>query len=188
MPVRQALLGVYQLITLNILSPWAFIIPSYIRTYWKGDFIKYQLLGEKIMQRNPKDRILKRISRSKKTVFLRGDFKDLGTYNQVGCALRQLVRTEKIAKLGYGLYVKIRPSVIWKGERFLATEGGFLGASREALDRLGVKWRPSDAEIAYNEGRSTQIPATGYVIIQGHFNRKIYFRNLELPYETRAYL
>jgi hypothetical protein len=141
------------------------------------------------MQRNNvKNRILKRISRSKKTVFLREDFKDLGSYNQVGLALRQLVCTEKIAKLGYGLYAKTRPSVIWKGKRSLAAEGGFLGASREALNRLGIKWRPSDAEIAYNEGRSTQIPATGYVIIQGNFNRKIYFKNLELPYETRDYL
>jgi hypothetical protein len=141
------------------------------------------------MQRNNlKNRILKRISRSKKTVFLREDFKDLGTYNQVGSALCQLVRTEKIAKLGYGLYAKTQPSVIWKGERFLAAEGGFLGASREALDRLGVKWRPSDAEIAYNEGRSTQIPATGYVIVQGHFTRKIHFKNLNLPYEIKGYL
>ena len=144
---------------------------------------------EKIMQRyNLKDRILKRILRSKKTVFLRGDFKDLGTYNQVGCALRQLVRTDKIAKLGYGLYAKTRPSVLRQGDISLATSGGFKGASREALDRLGVKWRPSDAEIAYNEGRSTQIPATGYVIIQGHFNRKIYFKNSKLPYETRSCL
>jgi len=141
---------------------------------------------KKIMPRNNlKNRILKRISRLKKTVFLREDFKDLGTYNQVGGALCQLVRTEKIAKLGYGLYAKIRPSTIRQGDISLATCGGFKGASREALDRLGIKWRPSDAEIAYNEGRSTQIPATGYVIIQGYFSRKIHFKNSKLPYETR---
>ncbi len=109
-------------------------------------------------------------------------------YEQVGRALRQLVRTGIIAKLGYGLYAKTRPSTLKKGERSLATSGGFKGASREALNRLGIKWRPSDAEIAYNEGHSTQIPANGYVVIQGRFSRKISFKNLELPYETRNQL
>ena len=127
---------------------------------------------------NLKPQILKRISRSSKTVFLRKDFNDLGKYEQVGRILRQLVESGALAKLGYGLYAKTRPSTIKKDERSLATCGGFLGASREALNRLGVKWRPSDAEIAYNEGRSTQIPATGYVIIEGRFSRKIHFKNL----------
>ncbi|MCK5719576.1 MAG: hypothetical protein KAH84_06450 [Thiomargarita sp.] len=119
---------------------------------------------------------------------MRKDFDDLGKYQQVGRTLRQLVASGKLAKLGYGLYVKTRPSTIKKDERSIATCGGFKGASREALNRLGVKWRPSDAEIAYNEGRSTQVPATGYVIIQGDFSRKIYFKNLELPYKTRIHL
>ncbi len=135
-----------------------------------------------------KAQILKRISHTKKTVFLRQDFKDIGNDHQIGRALRQLVDTGTLAKLGYGLYAKTRPSTLKKGERSLATPGGFKGASREALDRLGVKWRPSDAEIDYNAGRSTQIPATGYVIIQGHFNRKIHFKNLTLRYETRTHL
>ena len=135
-----------------------------------------------------KRRILQQITASKKTVFLREDFKKIGSYDRVGHALQQLVQAGTLAKLGYGLYAKTRPSTLNKGERSLAACGGFLGASREALNRLGIKWRPSDAEIAYNEGRSTQIPATGYVIIQGHFNRKIQFKDFVLPYETRRQL
>ena len=135
-----------------------------------------------------KEQILRQIVTSKKTVFLREDFKNIGSYYQVGRALQQLVQFGMLAKLGYGLYAKTRPSTLCRGERSLAACGGFLGASREALNRLGVKWRPCDTEIAYNEGRSTQIPANGYVIIQGRFNRKIQFKDLILPYETRNQL
>jgi len=55
-------------------------------------------------------RIITRISRMKSNVSLRGDFIDLGGYDQVGRALRQLAQKGKILKIGYGLYAKARVS------------------------------------------------------------------------------
>ncbi len=39
-------------------------------------------------------------------VFLRADFHDLGGYDQVGRALRGLIRKGRLIKLGYGLYCR----------------------------------------------------------------------------------
>jgi hypothetical protein len=35
------------------------------------------------------------------------------------------------------------------------------GAARQALTKLGVTWELTEAQRAYNEGRSTQVPVTG---------------------------
>jgi hypothetical protein len=47
----------------------------------------------------------------------------------------------------------------------------FDSAAREALTKLGVSWEPTEAERAYNEGRSTQIPANPAVRVKGRFVR-----------------
>jgi len=46
------------------------------------------------------------------------------------------------------------------------------------LGLFGHRKHPSDAETAYNEGKSTQIPANAFVIIQSRFSRKISFKYL----------
>ncbi|MDE2421861.1 MAG: conjugal transfer protein, partial [Gammaproteobacteria bacterium] len=60
---------------------------------------------------------------------------------------------------------------------------GFTGAAREALTKLGVNWEPTEAELAYNEARSTQIPVNPSVRIVGRFKRRIYDDNRELNIE-----
>jgi len=60
----------------------------------------------------------------------------------------------------------------------LAARNGFVGASRAALNKLGVDWEPTEAERAYNEGRSTQVPANAVVRVKGRFSRRLrYGRN-----------
>jgi hypothetical protein len=60
----------------------------------------------------------------------------------------------------------------------LAARNGFVGASRAALNKLGVTWEPTEAERAYNEGRSTQVPANAVVRVKGRFTRRLrYGRN-----------
>ncbi len=130
-----------------------------------------------------KNEISRWISQTDDTVFLRKDFKDFGEYDQVGRALQKLVKSGESVRIGYGIYAKTRPSLIRKGARTLATPGGFKGAVYEVLDRLGVKWKPCDAETAYNKGKSTQIPANTFVIIHGRFSRKISFNGMTLNYE-----
>lgn len=57
-------------------------------------------------------RIAARITRRSSPIVLREDFKDLGGYDQVGRALKNLVRKGKLLRIGYGLYVKTRVSSI----------------------------------------------------------------------------
>ena len=53
---------------------------------------------------NLEERVAHRIARKRGDVFLRADFRDLGDYDQVGRALRKLVRKGRLLKLGYGIY------------------------------------------------------------------------------------
>jgi hypothetical protein len=55
-------------------------------------------------------RLEKRIARKRGDVFLRADFDDLGGYDQVGRALRGLVRKGRLMKIGQGLYARARRS------------------------------------------------------------------------------
>jgi hypothetical protein len=119
-----------------------------------------------------------KISRSKREVFLRSDFETLGGYDQIGRALRELTSSGFLLKLGYGLYAKARINRI-TGQPMLSAQGGFTQVSEEALSRLGVKWKPSEAVEAYQAG-GTQIPANAEVIIFDRFARKIKTDRFEL--------
>ncbi|NRA25178.1 MAG: conjugal transfer protein [Oleispira sp.] len=125
-----------------------------------------------------KSKVSTKISRSKREVFLRSDFKNLAGYDQIGRALRQLTSEGALLKIGYGLYAKARPNRI-TGQPMLSAEGGFSQVSQEALSRLGVKWQPSESVQAYQAG-STQIPANAEVIILERFNRRIGTEKFEL--------
>ena len=56
------------------------------------------------------ERLEKRIARKRGDVFLRADFSDMGGYDQVGRALRNLVRKGRLMKIGQGLYARTRRS------------------------------------------------------------------------------
>ena len=115
---------------------------------------------------------------------MRSDFADLGGYDQVGRALKQLVDDEQLVRIGKGLYTRARPSVV-TGKPTIAVPGGFKAASRAALTRLGYKWEPDFAEQRYNQDQTTQISASAGVIVQGRLSRKIGFGNQSLRYQTK---
>src|SRR5258708_33020138 len=104
--------------------------------------------------------------------FLPREFRDLGGEDQVLSVLRILVREKRLVRLGYGVYGRAVVSRL-SGDPILYSRNGFLGAGRQAVSRLGVKWEPSEAEHDYNEGRSTQIPANPVVRIKGRFSRRL---------------
>jgi len=116
-------------------------------------------------------RIKTKIQRSRRNVFLRADFEQLSDYDQVGRALRTLIASDQLLKVGYGLYAKARTNRL-TGKPMLAVEGGFNAIAEEALKRLKVEWEPSAAIKAYQAG-STQIPANAEVVIRQRFSRKI---------------
>jgi len=120
-----------------------------------------------------RERIERRIARKRgDDVFLTREFRDLGGEDQVLRVLRTLVREKQLVRLGYGVYGRAVVSRL-SGDPVLFSQNGFLGAARQALTKLGVKWEPSEAEGDYNAGRSTQIPVNPVVRIKGRFSRRL---------------
>lgn len=118
-------------------------------------------------------RVQVRILRSKRSVFLRSDFKDIAEYDQIGRVLRMLVASGKLIKAGYGLYVRARLNRI-TGKPMPDNPSGADGVMIEAMERLGKDYKLDDLSLSNMQGKSTQIPAK--VIIKptsSRFTRKI---------------
>lgn len=120
-----------------------------------------------------------RLKRSKCYVFTRDDFKDLAGYDQVGSALRELVKEGLLQKVGYGVYTKARQNAI-TGKLMPAAPGGSAAVVIEALDRLKVDYRLVGATSAYNSGKSTQIPASLEIKTSPRFKRALSVGNSKL--------
>ena len=130
-----------------------------------------------------RDKIEARIARKRdEDVFLPREFRDLGGEDQVLRALRGLMRDKRLVRLGYGVYVRAVVSRL-SGEPIRYSPNGFPGVARQALTKLGVAWEPTDAERAYNDGRSTQVPVNPMVRIKGRFSRRLRDGNRELVLE-----
>src|SRR5271157_527204 len=143
---------------------------SYIGSMRKGTIQPDSLEG----------RLEKRIARKRGDVFLRADFDDLGGYDQVGRALRGLVRKGRLMKIGQGLYARARRSSL---DNKLMPEKG-LATLKEALQRLGVETAPTRFERAYNSGRSEQVPTGRVVAIRGRrVRRRIGYDGMFLSFE-----
>ena len=124
-------------------------------------------------QKTLRQRIETRIARKRgEDVFLPREFADLGGEDQVLRVLRILVLEKRLVRLGYGVYCRAIVSRL-SGDPILFSQSGFIGAARQALTKLGVKWEPSEAERDYNEGRSTQIPINPVVRVKGRFSRRL---------------
>jgi Family of unknown function (DUF6088) len=129
------------------------------------------------------ERLERRIARKRGDVFLRADFDDMGGYDQVGRALRQLIRKGRLMKIGQGLYARARRSSL---DNKLRPENG-LATLKEALRRLGVETVPTRFERAYNSGRSEQVPTGRVVAIRGRrVRRQIGYDGVFLSFERAA--
>ncbi len=129
-----------------------------------------------------RERVETRIARKRDDVFLTREFRDLGGEDQVLRVLRTLVREKRLLRLGYGVYGRAFVSRL-SGAPVLNSPDGFAGAARQALTKLGVQWQPTEAEKAYNEGRSTQVPVNPVVRVKGRFSRQLRYGNTELVLE-----
>src|ERR1700747_3449095 len=120
-----------------------------------------------------RERIERRIARKRsEDVFLPREFRDLGGEDQVLRALRNLVREKRLVRLGYGVYGRAIVSRL-SGDPILYSKNGFLGAARQALTKLGVTWEQTEAQLAYEQGRSTQVPVNPVVRVKGRFSRRL---------------
>ena len=135
-------------------------------------------------QRTLRERIEERIARKRRDdVFLPREFRDLGGEDQVLRVLRGMVREKRLVRLGYGVYGRAVVSRL-TGEPLLYSPNGFLGAARQALTKLGVSWEPAEAEQAYNEGRSTQVPVNPVVRVRGRFSSRSRRLSRLTPYRS----
>ena len=129
-----------------------------------------------------RERIEARIARRRREdVFLPREFRDLGGEDQVLRALRSMTREGKLVRLGYGVYG--RAITTRSGKPVLYSRNGLAGAARQALTKLGVAWEPTQAERAYNEGWSTQVPVNPAVRVKGRFSRRLRDGTTELVLE-----
>ena len=118
-------------------------------------------------------RIQTRIKRSKRSVFLRSDFKDIADYDQVGRALKNLVREGQLLKIGYGLYTRARLNRI-TGKLMPDNPAGADGVLIEAMEKLGVEYQFDELSQKNLTGDSTQIPANVKIKPKSaRFTRKI---------------
>jgi hypothetical protein len=115
-------------------------------------------------------------------VFLPREFSKLGGQDQVLRVLRDLTREGRLVRLGYGVYGRAIVSRL-SGKPVLYSSTGFIGAARQALNKLGVEWEPTESERAYNEGRSTQVPVNPVVRVKGRFSRHLRYGDSELVLE-----
>jgi hypothetical protein len=129
-----------------------------------------------------KERVQLRIRLSKKEVFLRSDFSSLSDYDQVGRALKQLVASGDLVKIGQGLYTRARPSLV-SGEPTIAVRGGFKRVVLLALERLNVRYSVSKAVSEYNSRQSTQIPANIVLTVERGFSRSIEFKKTKALFQ-----
>lgn len=132
------------------------------------------------MRTTLESKIIRRIRRSKASVFVRQDFRDLGGYDQVGRALRQLVAKRILLNLGYGIYARTIKSSI-SGNTI--PEKPLPELAQEALTKLGVQTLSSKAEQSYNEGRSTQVPTGRVIGVRGRVSRKIGYNGKFISFE-----
>jgi hypothetical protein len=133
-------------------------------------------------RRSLREEMRKRIAASGDDVFFPREFLDLSDEDQVSRALRELVRAKQLVRLGYGVYARAITSRL-SGEAILASKNGFLGASRQVLTKLGVPWELTNAQKAYNEGRTTQVPVNAVLRVKGRFSRKLRLGSMELRVE-----
>ncbi|AMA10663.1 DUF6088 family protein [Picosynechococcus sp. PCC 73109] len=125
-------------------------------------------------------RITTRIRRSKKEVFLRKDFSDLGGYDQVGRTLKRLTEEKQLIRIGQGLYAKARVSPL-SGKAIPRI--GIKELTTEALQRLNVETVPSSYERAYNEGETTQVPTGRVIGVKCRISRKIGYNGKFVKFE-----
>lgn len=123
-----------------------------------------------------------RIAESREYVFLTREFTDLSGRRQVLRALRKIVAEGRLVRLGCGVYGLAFTSGL-SDRPMLFHPHGFIGAARSALTKLGVAWEPTEGQVAFQEGRSTEVPAVSAVRIRRRFSRRLSFGQTELVIE-----
>lgn len=103
------------------------------------------------------ERMLRSIKQRTGNVILRADVAKLGSASQVSEALKALQAQGVLVRIGTGVYAKTRKSSVTGA---IIPAGSLESLAVEALRRLGVSVSAGSAAVAYNTGRTTQLPGT----------------------------
>lgn len=122
-------------------------------------------------------KVLKRIKTLSGDIVLRSDVADIADSRQISRALNRLVQSERLVKLGYGVYAKLVRSEI---AQTTYLQEGVLPTLRAALTRLNIRWEPSPEEQDYQRKRSTQIPVNPTTKLKDRFRRQLCYHDVEL--------
>ena len=126
-------------------------------------------------------RIARSIGRSKRDVFLRADFADLGSPSRITRAISEMINKGKLVRLGYGVYAKAVPSAITGNPIPRKTLESLVV---EALESLGIPAELGAARSAYATGSTGQVPMSVSVSTGSRrVNRKLKLGNREVIYE-----
>jgi len=127
-------------------------------------------------------KVASRIKKSRADVFILSDFSDLAGYDQVLRVLRNMVRAQKLVKIGQGIYAK---ACITANGDVRPTK--FIGdLARQALKKYGVKTGNSYYWNAYNADVSTQIPTGRVIAVSKRVRRKISYNGYSVSFETMS--
>lgn len=126
-------------------------------------------------------RIQRSVANSGQDVFLRQEFERFGSPAHISRTLRELANQGLLVKLGIGVYAKAKRSVL-SGKSIPLKPLEVLAP--EVLRKLGISVQPSRLAQAYNDGKSTQVPA-GVVLNIGRqrVTRKIGFNGKTVQFE-----
>jgi hypothetical protein len=108
----------------------------------------------------------------------------LGSYSQVGRCLQNLCRDQQLIRIGLGIYAKTKvyPKPPLAGHVYTCRYLPFL--AKEALLRMEIEVVPSQVDLDYASGQSTQIPTGKRIGIKGRkITRLIGYNNLSVNYE-----
>lgn len=105
------------------------------------------------------------------------------SYSSIARVLAALVREGVLVRVGYGAYVRAAVDKD-RGERFVYPACSDRAYTRELLVKMGISPRTDSVTRAYNENRSTQVPAwLAYDVGDSRITRKIGFGKRVLRYE-----
>ncbi len=125
-------------------------------------------------------RVVSRIRRKKVNVFLRGDFDDLGGYDQIGRVLKLLVRKGELLKFGQGLYTRSQISP-FNGKP--APTIGVKRLAEEAMIRLKIPVGTPRRESEYNAGLTTQVPTGRVIGVKKRVRRRLGYGDVQIKLE-----
>jgi hypothetical protein len=128
------------------------------------------------------ERMLRSIKQRAGNVIIRAELARLGSASQVTESLKALQDKGVIVRIGTGVYAKTRESSVTGA---IIPAGSLESLASETLKKLGVVISAGSAAVAYNSGKTTQLPGA-FVANTGRrrISRKIAVGGRRVAYEN----